>query len=314
MNTIKNLLLLFFAGAILVNCGKTSYRKTPGGMAYQIFPGKDTQKVYAGNFVKLHLTQKIKDSVYFSSNGSLPVYIPINAASQPYDLSEVWTSLKVGDSMVATQMMDTFIKRSPQNIPPQFKKGDKIITYVKILAVFTSDSAAKADEEKGKNEWLAGEIKTVEKYLADKKVTALKTPSGAFIEITNPGTGNTAVTGNYVTVNYTGTSWSGKRFDSNTDTAFHHAEPYSFVAGVGQMSKGFDEAILFLKKGGKGKIYIPSLLAYGAQPGTPLIKPYENLMFDIELLDIKDKAPVQPTMPPTPGQQNVPQQQQQPQQ
>lgn len=309
MNTIKNLLLLIFAGAILVSCGKTSYRKTPGGMAYQIFPGKDTQRVYAGNFVKLHLTQKIKDSVYFSSNGSLPVYIPINAASQPYDLSEVWTSLKVGDSMVATQMMDTFIKRSPQNIPPQFKKGDKIITYVKILAVFTSDSAAKADEEKGKDEWLAGEIKTVEKYLADKKITAQKTPSGAFIEIINPGTGNTAVTGNYVTVNYTGTSWSGKRFDSNIDTAFHHAEPYSFVAGVGQMSKGFDEAILFLKKGGTGKIYIPSLLAYGAQPGTPLIKPYENLMFDIELLDIKDKAPVQPTMPPTPGQQNVPQQQ-----
>ena len=309
MNTIKNLLLLIFAGAILVSCGKTSYRKTPGGMAYQIFPGKDTQRVYAGNFVKLHLTQKIKDSVYFSSNGSLPVYIPINAASQPYDLSEVWTSLKVGDSMVATQMMDTFIKRSPQNIPPQFKKGDKIITYVKILAVFTSDSAAKADEEKGKNEWLAGEIKTVEKYLADKKITAQKTPSGAFIEIINPGTGNTAVTGNYVTVNYTGTSWSGKRFDSNIDTAFHHAEPYSFVAGVGQMSKGFDEAILFLKKGGTGKIYIPSLLAYGAQPGTPLIKPYENLMFDIELVDIKDKAPVQPTMPPTPGQQNVPQQQ-----
>ncbi len=309
MNTIKNLLLLIFAGAILVSCGKNSYRKTPGGMAYQIFPGKDTQKVYAGNFVKLHLTQKIKDSVYFTSNGSLPVYIPINATTQPYDLSEVWTSLKVGDSMVATQMMDTFIKRSPQNIPPQFKKGDKIITYVKILAIFTSDSAAKADEEKGKNEWLAGEIKTVEKYLADKKVTAQKTPSGAFIEIINPGTGNTAVAGNYVTVNYTGTSWSGKRFDSNTDTAFHHAEPYSFVAGVGQMSKGFDEAILFLKKGGKGKIYIPSLLAYGAQPGTPLIKPYENLMFDIELLDIKDKAPVQPTMPPTPGQQNVPQQQ-----
>lgn len=311
MNTIKNLLLLIFAGAILVSCGKTSYRKTPGGMAYQIFPGKDTQRVYAGNFVKLHLTQKIKDSVYFSSNGSLPVYIPVNAATQPYDLSEVWTSLKVGDSMVATQMMDTFIKRSPQNIPPQFKKGDKIITYVKILAVFTSDSAAKADEEKGKNEWLAGEIKTVEKYLADKKITAQKTPSGAFVEITNPGTGNTAVTGNYVTVNYTGTSWSGKRFDSNTDTAFHHAEPYSFVAGVGQMSKGFDEAILFLKKGGTGKIYIPSLLAYGAQPGTPLIKPYEHLMFDIELVDIKDKAPVQPTMPPTPGQQNVPQQPQQ---
>lgn len=306
MNTVKNLLLFVFAAAILVSCGKTSYKKTPGGMPYKVFSGKDTQKVYAGSVIKLHLTQKIKDSTYFTSEGSLPIYIPVNANTQPYDLSEVWAKLKVGDSMVATQMMDTFIKRSPQNIPPNFKNGDRIITYVKILGVFATDSAAKADEEKGKKDWLAGEIKTVEKYLADKKITAQKTPSGAFVEIITPGTGNLADTGNYVTVNYTGVSWSGTKFDSNTDTAFHHVEPYSFEAGVGKMSKGFDEAILFLRKGAKCKIYVPSLLAYGGQPGTPLIKPYENLMFDIEMVDIKDKAPAPPTGPQMP---TMPQQQ-----
>lgn len=306
MNTVKNLLLFVFAAAILVSCGKTSYKKTPGGMPYKVFEGKDTQKVRVGSVMKLHYAQKIKDSTYFSSFDNLPIYFPVNETTQPYDLSEVWTKLKVGDSMIATQMMDTFINRSPQNIPPQFKKGDRVITTVKVLAVFSSDSAAKADEEKGKKEWLAGEIKTVEKYLADKKITAQKTPSGAFVEITDPGTGNLPATGNYVTVNYTGISWSGKKFDSNTDTAFHHAEPYSFVAGVGQMSKGFDEAMLLLRKGAKGKIYVPSILAYGAQPGTPLIKPFEHLIFDIEMLDIKDKAPAQPTGPQMP---QMPQQQ-----
>ena len=312
MNTIKNLLLLIFAGAILVSCGKTSYRKTPGGMAYQIFPGKDTQRVYAGNFVKLHLTQKIKDSTYFTSQGTLPIYFPINATTQPYDLSEVWTQLKVGDSMVATQMMDTFINRSPQNIPPQFKKGDKIITYVKILGVFANDSLAKADEEKGKKEWLASEIKLVEKFVADKNIQTVKTPSGALVQITNPGIGNLADTGNYVSVNYTGTSWSGKKFDSNTDTSFHHTEPYSFAAGTGQMIKGFDEAIMLLRKGGSAKVYIPSLLGYGAQPNSPLIKPYEHLIFDLVLVDIKDKAPAQPQ--PTQEQMQQMQMQQQMQQ
>jgi FKBP-type peptidyl-prolyl cis-trans isomerase FkpA len=307
MNTAKNLLLMVFTAAILVSCGKATYKKTPGGMPYKVFAGKDTSKVRIGSVMKIHYAQKIKDSTYFSSFDNLPIYFPVNENIQPYDLSEVWTKLKVGDSMVATQMMDTFIKRSPQSIPPQFKKGDRIITYIKVLAVFATDSAAKADEEKGKKEWLAGEIKTVEKYLADKKITAQKTPSGAFVEIINPGTGELADTGNYVTVNYTGISWSGKKFDSNIDTAFHHAEPYSFTAGVGQMSKGFDEAMLLLKKGAKGKIYVPSLLAYGGQPGTPLIKPYEHLIFDIEMLDIKDKAPEQPAGPQMPQQQ--PQQQ-----
>ena len=303
MNTIKNLLLLIFAGVLFTSCGKTSYKKTAGGMPYKIFPGKDTQRVTAGSFIKLHLTQKIKDSVYFSSNGSLPIYIPVNPTPQPYDLSEVWANLKVGDSMVATQMMDTFINRSPQNIPTQFKKGDRIITYVKILGVFATDSAAKADEEKGKKEWLVNEIKTLEKFLADKKITAQKTPSGAFVEVINPGQGNLVDTGNYITVNYTGTSWSGKKVDSNTDTAFQHAVPYSYLAGTNQMIKGFDEAVMFLKKGGSAKVYIPSLLAYGGQPGNPLLKPYENMIFDIAVVDIKDKAPVQPNVPQQPGQQ-----------
>lgn len=296
---------MVFATAFFISCGKTSYKKTPGGMPYKVFEGKDTQKVRTGSVMKLHYAQKIKDSTYFSSFENLPLYLPVNANVQPYDLSEVWTKLEVGDSIVATQMMDTFIKRSPQNIPPNFKNGDRIITYIKIISVFTSDSAAKADEEKGKKDWLATEIKTVEKYLADKKITAQKTPSGAFVEIINPGTGNLPDTGNYVTVNYTGTSWSGVKFDSNVDTAFRHAQPYSFEAGVGRMSKGFDEAMLLLRKGAKGKIYVPSLLAYGGQPGSPLIKPYEHLIFDIEMLDIKDKAPAQPTGPQQPGQRPV---------
>lgn len=292
MNTIKNLLLLAFAGILMVGCGKTSFKKTAGGMPYKLFPGKDTQRVTAGSFMKVHLTQTIKDSVYFSSTEGMPIYIPITEATQPYDLSELWTSLKVGDSIVATQMMDTFIKRSPQNIPPQFKKGDKIITNIRVLAVFATDSAKNADEEKGKKEWLVTEIKTIEKYLAEKKISAQKTTSGAYVEIINPGTGNLIDSGKYISVKYSGTSWSGKKFDSNTDSAFGHMEPLSFVVGTpGGMIKGFDEGVKLMKLGGKAKVYIPSMLAYAGSPNSPLIKPYENLIFEIEILNVQDKAP-----------------------
>lgn len=300
MNTMKNAVLFILSVAILAGCSGNSFKKTKGGMPYKIYKGSDTQKVYTGNFMKLNITQKIKDSVYFSTADGLPIYLPVPEESQPYDISELWTSLHVGDSVMAIQMMDTFIKRSPQNIPPEFKKGDRIETFVKVLAVFTSDSAVKADEEKSKTGKLASEIKTIEKFIADKKINAQKTPSGAYVEILEPGTGNLVDSGKYVSVLYTGTSWSGKKFDSNTDTAFHHTEPYSFVAGAGRMIKGFDEALMFLRKGGKAKVYIPSLLAYGANSGSPLIKPYENLIFDLELLDFQDKEPAgaAPAMPP----------------
>lgn len=302
MSTFKKLMLFLFAGMLIAGCNRVSHRKTPGGMPYQLYAGKGTQKIYAGNVIKVNLTQKIKDSVYFTTEGKMPVYIPVNQVN-PYDISEVWTKLKVGDSIVATQMMDTFIKRMPQNIPPEFKKGDRIITYVKVLGVFTSDSAATADETKGKKEWLDNEITFVGKYLTEKKISAQKTPSGAYIQIIDPGTGNTVDSGKYVTVNYTGTSFSGKRFDSNTDTAFHHVGPYGYTAGGG-MIKGFDEAVRMMKKGATAKVYIPSMLGYGPNPTSPLIKPFEHLIFDLAIVDIKDAAPVQPA-PPVPQPQKV---------
>jgi FKBP-type peptidyl-prolyl cis-trans isomerase FkpA len=306
MNTVKNLLLFVFAGAMLASCSKTSYKKTAGGMPYKVFSSKDTQKVRVGDFIKISLEIKLRDSV-LNTTGKLPAYFPITSEVHPYDYSELWTSLKVGDSVVVTQMIDTFMKRNPQGIPPQFKKGDKIMTYIKVLGVFKSESLVKIDEEKGKSMLAVAEVAEIEKYLADKKIKAVKTPSGAFVEITNPGVGAPADSGKYVSVNYTGTSWSGKKFDSNTDPSFNHVGPYSFTLRVDPMIKGFNEALEVLGKGGKGKAYIPSLLAYGGQPNSPLIKPYESLIFDLEMVDIKDKAPVVPPAPQQPGQQQQPQ-------
>jgi FKBP-type peptidyl-prolyl cis-trans isomerase len=291
---IRNLFLSIIIIALGAGCNKISYRKTAGGMPYKVFPGKDTTRIMPGNTIKINLTQKIKDSVYFTTEGKIPVFFPVPPTIQPYDLSEVWLQLRKGDSIITTQMMDTFIARNPVAVPPQFKKGDRIITYIKILDVFTNDSLARAENKKLLDELTQKEIAEMQKYLAGKKINAQKTPSGTFVEIKNPGTGNLIDSGNYITVNYTGTTFSGKVFDSNTDTAFHHAQPYSYITQSEQMIKGFDEAMLLLRKGAVARIYVPSMLAYGGNPGHPDIKPYENLIFDVAIVDVKEKMPEQP--------------------
>ncbi|MEI2737371.1 MAG: FKBP-type peptidyl-prolyl cis-trans isomerase [Chitinophagaceae bacterium] len=185
-------------------------------------------------------------------------YRQVNSSQiSPYDISELWTSLKLGDSVITTQLLDTFIKRDPQSIPPKFKKGDKIITYAKVLAIFKTDTAAQADYEKTNKDWLSGEMKTIEKFLADKKLTATKTPSGAFVQMLNPGSGNDIDSGKYVSVRYTGTSWSGKVFDSNTDTVSGVKPAMPFTVGTGSMIKGFDEAVMLMKLGSKAKVLYP---------------------------------------------------------
>ena len=299
MNKMKPLFLLLIAGTLLVSCDKAAYRKTPGGMPYQLFAGKDTTSVKVGNFLKLEFTQKINDSTYFSTVGSLPLYIEVNGQSNPYDVTELWTLLHDGDSVVATQMMDTFIKRAPPGqMNPKFKKGDRVMTYVKVLAVYANDSIKTVAENKDRDALTAREAKVVEDFVKSKKATVQRTPSGAFVEILEPGTGNLIDSGKYVSVNYTGTTFTGEKFDSNIDPAFGHVQPMSFTVGSPGMSKGFDESMLSLRNGASARLYVPSMLAYGGNPPRgSKIKPFENLMFEVKVIDVKDQAPPPPANP-----------------
>lgn len=286
MKSRMNCVFFLLATALLVGCGKTQLRKTKGGMPYQVFKGKGDRKLKVGEFIKVHITRTINDSVYFTTTETLPTYIQVSDKQEPYDISELWTSLRVGDSVVASQVMDTFIKRNPANANPKFGPGTRIKQYIKILDVFSSDTLAREDYLKGNDAWLSKEIKTIEKHLAENNIIAEKTPSGAFVQILVPGTGNLIDSGKNVSVNYTGTSWSGKKFDSNTDPLFQHVAPMPFVVGVSPMIKGFDEAVRLMRKGAKAKVFIPSVLAYAGSPDSPLIKPYEILVFDLEILDV----------------------------
>ena len=156
-----------------------------------------------------------------------------------------------------------------------------------------------ADYQKEKSNRLAGEIQQLADWLAKNNIKAEKTGKGVFVDIKNPGTGPAIDSGKYITLNYTGTTFSGKVFDSNQIDSFGHMQPLAFTVDVNPMQRGFIDGIKAFKKGGKGTIYIPSMLAYGDKPPTPDIKPYEHLIFDVEVLDVQDKEP-QPTKPSMP--------------
>jgi FKBP-type peptidyl-prolyl cis-trans isomerase len=69
--------------------------------------------------------------------------------------------------------------------------------------------------------------------------------------------------------------------------------------GTGGSIKGFEDGLRLLGKGAKGRLFIPSVLGYGSQ-GSGKIKPNTNLMFEIEVLDVKD-APAPPGLPARPS-------------
>jgi len=96
------------------------------------------------------------------------------------------------------------------------------------------------------------------------------------------GTGDAAVAGKQVTVNYVGTLQDGTKFDSSYD----RGQPFTFTLGAGQVIQGWDMGVAGMKVGGKRKLTIPPAFGYGNQAVGP-IPANSTLIFQVELLGVK---------------------------
>jgi len=288
------------------------FKKTKSGVMYKIFGDTKDSVVKPGNIMKINYTIKIgsSDSVLQTSVGKLPLFIPIEANVPPeaYSPLEVFGLLRKGDSAVIVQLVDTLLKKNPGGqMPPFFKKGDKLVTVVKVLNVFSSQELAAKDREVETEKEQVRMQKEIEDdlvksnadmtaWLAKKNITtATKTGRGTYVEVKDPGTGLQADSGKFVTVRYEGkTLEDGKVFQSTLDPK---SQAYTFQIGskVNGSIAGFDEGLRVFKKGGKGTLYIPGPLAYGKNPPQgSSFKPNAALIFDIVMENVSDTQPAAP--------------------
>jgi len=112
---------------------------------------------------------------------------------------------------------------------------------------------------------------------------AKQLPSGLTYIFDSKMKGATPKVGDTLTVHYTGYLLNGEKFESSRE---EEATPLKFVYKQQSMIPGFEEALGMLVKGGKGRFYLPYYLAYDHRQTGP-IKAYSDLIFDLELLDIK---------------------------
>jgi FKBP-type peptidyl-prolyl cis-trans isomerase FklB len=120
-------------------------------------------------------------------------------------------------------------------------------------------------------------------FLAKNKGRAeVKTlESGLQYWVIREGTGAKPKLSNTVTVNYVGSLIDGREFDSSA----RHGGPTKLK--LGNVIKGWQEAMQLMGVGAKWQIYVPPGLAYGARGAGSAIGPNETLIFDIELLGVE---------------------------
>lgn len=98
------------------------------------------------------------------------------------------------------------------------------------------------------------------------------------------GTGTAVVKGALILCHYQGLLEDGTEFDSS----HKHGRPFQTVIGVGRVIKGWDQGLMGMKEGGRRSLFVPSHLAYGERE-KGLIKPHSNLIFHIEMLEVRPR-------------------------
>lgn len=125
-----------------------------------------------------------------------------------------------------------------------------------------------------------------EKFLAENKVKegVVTTESGLQYKILTAGTGAIPTKEQEVKVHYRGTTIDGKEFDSS----YKGGKPVTFMPT--RVIPGWTEALQLMPVGSKWELYIPSALAYGPRGAGANIGPNSTLIFEVELLEIVEKA------------------------
>jgi FKBP-type peptidyl-prolyl cis-trans isomerase len=161
-----------------------------------------------------------------------------------------------------------------------------------VITTLQTETRAKREAEmKAQGE---ANKKEGEAFLAKNKTAqgVVTLPSGLQYKIVKQGDGPKPTASDTVECNYRGTLIDGKEFDSS----FKHGKPATFP--VGGVIKGWTEILQLMPVGSKYQIFVPSDLAYGARSASADIGPNATLIFDIELLSIKEKAAATPAPAP----------------
>jgi FKBP-type peptidyl-prolyl cis-trans isomerase FklB len=154
-----------------------------------------------------------------------------------------------------------------------------------MQAVMQSFQQTVMEQQQAKRQQAAGaNAEAGEAFLNENKTKegVKTTESGLQYKVITEGTGATPTETDTVVTHYTGTLINGEVFDSS----YKRNNPATFP--VNGVIPGWTEALQMMKVGSKWKLFIPSELAYGEQGAGANIGPNEVLIFDIELLEIKD--------------------------
>lgn len=293
------LLFILLIGLTVASCQQEpTLQTTPSGFEYMLHTDKGGEKPVAGEYVFFHAHMRNGDSTIYSSRDQPKppnLQIPAEAAENrpPNPIEEVLQQMGAGDSATVLIRLDTLPQKPKGFEDTDVMYYDLVIADIKSPTDYAAEQNAKMEEAKLKAEELKKRLPEVE-ALVESTLESYKnnslgdelqeTASGLKYVVHEEGDGAQAAPGKVVGVHYYGVlADDGARFDDS----FSRGQPIDLPLGQGRVIPGWEEGIALFKGGTKATLLIPAELAYGEAGSPPTIPGGAELMFYVELGEVR---------------------------
>lgn len=221
-----------------------------------------TSAVQAADDVKVSKDSPFKEKVSYSIGASLGTYINQMQKTQTDLIGEL------SNDYIVAGFVDSLNDKTAlesTDIEATLREFDKKVQT--------------ALEDKIKKE-AAANLEAGKKFLEEnsKKDGVVTTASGLQYKVITKGKGDAPKPGDTISVKYKGTTIDGKVFDEQK-------EAVDFP--LSNMIPGWVEGMQLMSSGAHYEFYIPADLGYGEAGAGDVIKPNSVLVFDVELVGVK---------------------------
>ena len=250
--------------------------RDPSGLYYVVEEAGSAEKPGQQDFIIAHYHGMLLDGTVFDSSVDRgePFEFPLGRVIPGWQTGiPKFGKGGKGKLIIPSQM--AYGSRPAGQIPP----NSCLVFNVEVIDFFDQAEQAKRQAKLSEKQ-LAIDEEVIKKFIADKGLKAERDPSGLYYVVEEAGSAEKPGLQNQVTVHYHGTLTDGTVFDSSVD----RGKPATFP--LNGVVPGWQVGIPKFGKGGKGKLIIPSTMAYGPRPAGK-IPPNSCLIFDVEVIDFQ---------------------------
>lgn len=260
---------------------------TDDGLIILNITSKSGKKAVEGDILKIYFSLTTLDGdtlLYLFDNEPIAVSCGDQALGAGFDEAMRLLTLGGNGSFVIPSALAFDSVGLENSIEPYTSlRLDVKMVDIMTLKQFEDEQKRLAEIEKEEaQKRLDEEPAKIEAFVKDHNVHVNPTASGLYYLEILEGTGAVADTGDIVSIHYNLYNIEDKLIESSFE-----GEPLRFVFGKGEMVPGIEEAIGYMKLGGKATIIVPSTLGFGNVAIDDDLPANSTVIFDIDFVDLQ---------------------------